>query len=436
VLRAELKRLAEEPGHVPELSHEQAALGALSKGARPSAPAATWELSAYLGGRTDTIRVKFRRLDELLNLVGELVILRTRLNHAEEALRNTYGKAATQELQETLEQVERTVGELQEGIMRARMLPIGHVFGKLRRVVRDLSQEKKVRLVLRGEGTELDKTVVDELGEPLLHLVRNALDHGIEPPQERRLRGKPQEGLLEVSAVQESSYVLIQVRDDGRGLQPERIKARAVEAGILDPEEQPDEQRLLELLFAPGFSTRTEATEVSGRGVGLHVVRRNIQRLGGHVDVESTPGQGSTFTIKLPLSLAIIPALMVEAAGQDFALPLSAVQETLRLRAQDIHVINGQEVLDYRLGVLPVVRLSRFLNLSETKEPRYLVLLGRAQQRLALAVDALKGQQDIVIKPLEGTPAYGISGASILGDGRVVLIVDVLALWQKEHTRR
>lgn len=400
------------------------------------------EPASYLGTKTDTIKVDFKRLDALLNLVGELVIFKTRLNQiggkigAEAAT-----KQFANELNGALEIMGKTISGLQEGIMKVRMLPVRHVFNKFPRMVRDLSRSmgKEIRLLFEGEDTEIDKTVIDALDEPLLHIIRNAVDHGIEPPEERMAKGKNREGKIVLSASQESNHVVVRVRDDGRGVNIRRVTELGVERGLIQPETSPDENAVISLIFSSGFSTKNEATDVSGRGIGLDVVSKNIAKLNGFVDVSSNPGEGTTFAIKLPLSLAIIPALMVEAEGEVYAIPMSTVDESLKAREDDIHIINNHEVIRFREMILPVVRLNDFLGLRKRRQDRfYLVVVGKAEKRLAVAVDRLKGQQDVVIKPLDDAlgKSHGIAGASILGDGRIVLIVDIMSIYKKREVTK
>ncbi|HWR59840.1 MAG TPA: chemotaxis protein CheA [Thermodesulfovibrionales bacterium] len=397
------------------------------------------ELTSYLGTKTDTIKVDFKRLDDLLNLVGELVIFKTRLNQMGEKIKAEVAtKALGNELNGSLELMGKTISGLQEGIMKARMLPVRHVFNKFPRMVRDLSHSmgKEVRLLFEGEDTEIDKTVIDALDEPLLHMIRNAIDHGIESPSERTAKGKNREGRIALSAYQESNHVVITVRDDGRGIDLEHVRELGVKRGLLAPEAPLNEEGVLSLIFSSGFTTKQEATDISGRGVGLDVVGKNIAKLNGFIDVYSRPNEGTAFTIKLPLSLAIIPALMVEAEGEVYAIPMSAVDESLKARSEDIHIINNHEVIRFRKMILPVVRLNDFLGFRKKRQKKfYLVVVGKAEKRLAVAVDRLRGQQDIVIKPLDDTlgKSYGIAGASILGDGRIVLIVDVMSIYKKRE---
>lgn len=436
VIREALAGIGREQQANPDLSEDLALLRkALADGGGPTRR--QLDVASYLGSRTDTIKVDFKRLDELLNLVGELLIYKTRLTQIESRIRGIVGdKVLTKELDDGLGLMGKTIAGLQEGIMRTRMLPASYVFRKFPRMVRDLarSQGKEVRLLFEGEETELDKTVIDELEEPLLHIIRNAIDHGIEPPRERIMKGKDRQGSIWLSAAQESNYVIIRVRDDGGGISADSIREAAVRKGAVRQDDVMDKEHLLSLIFSPGFSTKEKATEVSGRGIGLDVVSRSIQRLNGHISVDSVPGQGTTFIIKLPLSLAIIPALMAEVGDEVYAIPMSAVDESVKVREEDLHVINHREVVRFRDSVMPVIRLGRYFGLQGGAPKRFhLVVLSRADRRLAVAVDRLRGQQEIVIKPLDDTlgKSYGIAGASILGDGRIVLILDVVALWNK-----
>lgn len=442
VIRNAIQGIAKGPSLNPDLTEHIMSLQQILEGEYDLSESEAVDLASYLGTKTDTIKVGFKRLDDLLNLVGELVIFKTRLNQIESDIRETINnKALSKEFNEGLELMGKTISGLQEGIMRARMLPVSQVFNKFPRMVRDLSksQGKDIRLVFEGEDTELDKTVIDELEEPLLHIIRNAIDHGIESQKERTAKGKPQQGRIKLSASQESNYVIIKVEDDGKGIDYEQVRESALQKGLIKAEDPLDKESILSLIFSPGFSTNQVATDVSGRGIGLDVVNKNISRLNGHIIVEGLTGKGTAFTIKLPLSLAIIPALMAEAADEVYAIPMSAVDESIKVREEDIHSINNHEVIRFRERVIPVVRLDDFFGLERKRMKRfYLVILGRADKRLAIAVDRLKGQQEIVIKPLDETfgKSYGIAGASILGDGRIVLIADVMAFWNAGDSKK
>lgn len=441
IIRRALKDIAGDPEKHPDLAEARSRLlDYRGPAAQEPCLQETVDPSSYLGAKTDTIRVDFTRLDALLNVVGELVIFKTRLNQIGADLRGEIGnKPILKEFNNGLEMVGKTIAGLQEGIMRARMLPVRQVFSKFTRLVRDLSKRegKEIQLVFSGEDTELDKTVIDELEEPLLHLIRNAVDHGIELPRERVMKGKDRQGTIRLSASQESNFVIIRVQDDGGGIHSDAVLRTARQKGLI-AEDSSGGDDILSLIFIPGFSTKQEASDISGRGIGLDVVSRNITRLNGLITSESKSDRGSTFTIKLPLSLAIIPALMADAGGQIYAIPMNAVDESIKIRQEDIHCINSHEVVRFRGSVIPVVWLADFFRLSGEKKKRfYLVIVRKSERRIAIAVDRLRGQQEIVIKPLDDTlgKSPGIAGASILGDGRIVLIVDVAPFWKMKTVR-
>jgi two-component system chemotaxis sensor kinase CheA len=321
--------------------------------------------------------------------------------------------------------------------MDIRMLPIRHVFERFPRLVRDLAREqgKEIELILEGEATRIDKAIIDEIGEPLVHMIRNAVDHGIERPDERVARGKTPTGTILLSASQESNHVLITIMDDGSGIDAAVVREKALARGLLRGDEQVSERDLVQLVFAQGFSTADKISDVSGRGVGLDVVLKSIERLNGLVEVETVPGVGTKFIIQLPLTLAIISALLVEVAGRTYAIPLGSVVESLKLRPEELHRIGGREALRIRERIVPVVRLAELFALADgAASPRqYVVILGRGDKRVGLVVDHLKGQQEVVIKALDASVSgagLGLAGATIMGDGRVVLILDVTALFE------
>jgi len=392
---------------------------------------------SYITQKSTTLKVSFEKLDELLNLVGELVIHRTSLNALEKRLQE---KSADRALLEAFSEASQLIGksstDLREAIMKARMLPIRSVFQRFQRLVRDHSQKsgKEIRLRFEGEDTELDKTVIDEIGEPLLHLIRNAVDHGIESVEERRRTGKPAAGVLTLSACHESNHIVIAVNDDGRGMDPDRIRCSAVAKGLLGEDEAGalPAGEVLNLLFLPGFSTSSEVTETSGRGIGLDVVKKIVTSLNGMIDISSDPGRGTRFTIKLPLTLAIITALMVEVGGEIFAVPLSGVLESIRINAGEIHQIGATEVINLRDHLLPICRLDNFfrMNRMQEREHEYVVVVGSGEKRGGLVVDRLLGQQEIVIKALDDYLGElpGISGGTVLGDGSISMIVDVSSI--------
>jgi two-component system, chemotaxis family, sensor kinase CheA len=388
--------------------------------------------------RSNMVRVDFGQLDHLLNLVGELIIFRTKLHDLGRDMAEHLGeRAGGRELLEAVHQVAAVSTQLQETVMDIRMLPIRHVFERFPRLVRDLAKQqgKEIELILEGEATRIDKAIIDEIGEPLVHMIRNSVDHGIESPQERVARGKTPTGTILLSATQESNHVLITIMDDGSGIDAGVVRSKAVARGLLRGDEQLSERELVQLVFAQGFSTADQVSELSGRGVGLGVVLKSIERLNGLVEVETVPGVGTKFIIQLPLTLAIIAALLVEVSGCTYAIPLGAVVESLKLHPEEVHRISGREALRIRERIVPIVRLADLFGLPATDRNgrHYVVILGRGDKRVGLVVDSLKGQQEVVIKALDPSisgPALGLAGATIMGDGRVVLILDVAGLFE------
>jgi len=389
--------------------------------------------------QSQTIRVDTERLDTLLNLVGELVIGKTRLTSISRSVRDS-------ELSSAIEQVGHIISDLQGLVMQTRMVPIETVFNRFPRMIRDLakSRGKQVELVLQGGETELDRTVIDEIGDPLVHLIRNAVDHGIEPPDVREQAGKPRTGTLTLAAYHEGSNVFLQIRDDGAGIDAERIRRKAVDKGLVSAEQAAalSFEHALELIFLPGLSTVEQVTDVSGRGVGMDVVRTKVHELSGEVKLATELGVGSTFTVKLPLTLAIVQALLVKVAAEEFAIPLAYIEETLRLRPAQIQKISQQDVVLLRGDILPLVWLRKLLQSPEAERPRgagdkdgsagkrdgwFAVVVRSGGQRVGLCVDETIGLTEIVIKSLGRyllNTKY-IAGGTILGDGTVALILDV-----------
>ena len=325
----------------------------------------------------------------------------------------------------------RITSELQEAVMRIRMVPISFIFSRFPRLVRDLSKNlnKKIKLVVEGEGAELDKSVIEDLLDPLIHCVRNSIDHGIEPPDIREKIGKPPEGRLLLKAYNEGNMIVIQIADDGKGIDIDSIIKQAGERGIIHPEKKLTELEAFNLIFGAGFSTAEKITNISGRGVGLDVVRTQVEKLNGSVSVWSEPGKGTAFTIKLPLTLAIIPGLLVRVGKEIYVIPISSVIESYRIKTNEIMTIDNHEVFNLRDDVLSLFRLNRLFSIGkeEEREHCYIVIVGRGEQKIGLLVDALIGEEDVVIKPLRDkyTNVPGIAGANILGDGMVSLILDV-----------
>lgn len=387
-----------------------------------------------------TIRVDVERLDELMNLVGELVLGRNRLLQIISGIVEKFeGEATSRELMDTVSQVEYLTSELQTVVMRARMLPIAKVFNKFPRMVRDLSREmnKEVDLFIYGEETEVDKSVIEYIHDPLVHIIRNAIDHGIESREERIKAGKPEKGKIILKAEHEGNYIVITVEDDGRGIDPNKIRRKAVEKNLITEQEAMSisDKDILNFIFIPGFSTADKVTNVSGRGVGLDVVKANITKLNGMIDVQSKLGFGTKFVLKLPLTLAIIQGLLIGVCGEVFIIPLSSVIEVVRVKSNQVHSIKGKEMIRLRDSVLPLVRLERIFNLGsngEGKENLYVVVLGLAEKKLGLVVDELIGQKEVVIKSLGSylKNIKGIAGATILGDGTVRMIIDVAQIFK------
>ncbi|CUH96109.1 Chemotaxis protein CheA [Propionispora sp. 2/2-37] len=380
-----------------------------------------------------SVRVDIDKLDNLLNLVGELVINKTRLEQIGLTHRLT-------DLVETIEQMDRVTTDLQAVVMKVRMVPVGQVFNRFPRMIRDLSRElnKEVNLIIQGEETELDRTVIDEIGDPLVHLLRNAIDHGIEHPAERQAQGKEPVGEVRLIARHEGNNVIIMVEDDGKGINPEILKQKCVSKGLLSQAEvdKMDSNEAVRLVFLPGFSTAEVVTDVSGRGVGMDAVKNKIESLGGMVDVETKINEGSRFKIRLPLTLAIIQALLVKVSEEIYAIPLGSIDSTINITPNEIKTIQNQEVILLRGQIIPIIRLDNRLNIPATaeqpQEELFVVIVHMGEQRAGIIVDNLIGQQEIVIKSL-GKLLAGIkviAGATILGNGQVALILDVGSLMQ------
>ena len=380
-----------------------------------------------------TIRVDVSRLDSLVNLVGELVLSRNRLSQIAGELENKFeNEYLVEQLLDVTSAIGMNTTELQLAIMKTRMIAIGKVFNKFPRVVRDIARDtgKEIELIISGEETELDKQVIESIGDPLLHMIRNSCDHGVETPEVRVAKGKPRTGTVLLSAYHEGNHVVIEIKDDGAGMDPDKLKRKAIEKGVitLDEANNMDDKQAFGLIFKAGFSTAEKITNISGRGVGMDVVRNNIEKLNGIITIDSKINEGSTFFLKLPLTLAIIQALLVEVAGETFAIPLASVVETVRITNEEIHSFEGREVLKLRDRVLSLVRLDEAFALDELEQDEiYVVVVALAEKQLGFIVDKLIGQEEIVIKSLGeylgGNP--GIAGATITGDGRVRLILDV-----------
>ncbi len=399
-------------------------------------------------GISQTVKVSVRKLDDLLNNVAELVIANSGFVKIYDEIRNKFGASnVTSEFKNRIEQMTRIAKDLQAGIMNTRMIPIGTVFKRFHRLVRDLSREhrKEINLVLRGEETELDKKVIDSIGEPLLHLIRNSVDHGIESPDERRAAGKDPVATIMLNSYQGGNRILVEVLDDGRGLNKEKIKAKALERNVINPTqlETMTDDDIYQLIFLPGFSTAEKITDISGRGVGMNVVKEVVSEMSGSVTVETEAGVGTKFTMTFPLTTAIIAAIMVRSSNELYAVPLSDVVETIKVSEEEISTIENHEVIYLREDVLSLVRMNRILDIQRTdqidaKKKLPVVVVGYGNRKVGLVVDKLEGKQEIVIKSLEQNfrAIEGLSGASILGDGSIALILDVQAMINMAITNR
>ena len=443
ILRSAISKISPEspadPGLKKEItSLEQFIAENIESATTPEAIAApSRETISPFAKKTNVLKVDFERLDHLMNLMGELVISRTRLGQIDTQFKESFGeKGLGLELSSTSEQIGKVTTELHEAIMRVRMLPIKQVLMRFPRFVRDLAREKgkEIEIKFEGEETELDKTVIDEIGEPLMHLIRNSIDHGIEIPGEREALGKPRQGIITIRAYQESNFIIITVEDDGVGIDEERLRKKVEQAGLL-PKDEIGRRELMDLIFLPGLSTAETVTEISGRGLGMDVVKKSLAKISGIIELESERNVGTRFTIKLPLTLAIISVLMVEASDEQYAIPLASVVESIRIANEEIHLINNREVTKVRDHILPLLRLTDLFGLTHSPNGGsvYTVIVQGTGGQMGIIVDSLMGQHEIVIKALDEYigDSTGIAGATILGDGRVVLIVDVPALMER-----
>ncbi|MGE3857356.1 MAG: chemotaxis protein CheW [Dehalococcoidia bacterium] len=437
VAGAEAPAAADAPGtNVVEIDQARK-----SKAAQESLASAAQKVE----GLQTTVRIDVEQLDAMMNMVGELVIDRTRVSQLSKLLGGRFkDDEYVRSLGETATHIEKVVDELHENMMRVRMLPVGLLFSKFPRLVRDLarSMDKNIRLEIEGEDTEIDRSVIEKIKDPLVHLIRNAADHGIETAEERRAAGKPELSILRLVARHEQGQIVISLEDDGHGIDAERVKAKAVERGVISAEKaaRMSDEEAVGLIFAPGLSTAAKTTEVSGRGVGMDIVRRDIEALKGHVEVDTELGRGTTFRLRLPLTLATIRGLLVSCGKTTYAIPLNYVQETLRPDPSQLKTVSGRSVLSLRTrnAVMSMIWLDESLGVdADRTAPRddpYVVVVragdGERERPVAIAVDRLIDQQDIVVKSLSGYlgRARGIAGASILGDGQVVLIVDIASL--------
>ncbi|MCK9285602.1 MAG: chemotaxis protein CheA [Rhodocyclaceae bacterium] len=383
--------------------------------------------------RDNSIRVDTSRLDQVLNLSGEIGLTKNRLTSLRSDILNGRSDTDTlHALDQAVSQLDLLVSDLQNAVMKTRMQPIGRLFQKYPRIARDLARSlgKDVELVLSGEETEIDKTMIEDLSDPIIHLIRNAVDHGIESPEDRAAAGKPAKSQVRLEARQEGDHIVLIVADDGRGMYAERLRAKALEKGIITDEEANtmDERQSFNLILLPGFSTKDVASDVSGRGVGMDVVKTNIQKLNGSIDIKSQPGKGTTFVISLPLTLAILPVLLVQLGEQPFAVPLSMVREILPIDVNAVQEVGGSATMVVRGEVMPVYPLSYLLGWPAAGVPCYGVLMQTAEQTFILAIDGFMGREDAVIKSLDDFRPKGVAGVTTLSNGQIVLILDMKEL--------
>ncbi|MEO2082728.1 MAG: chemotaxis protein CheA [Desulfurobacteriaceae bacterium] len=383
---------------------------------------------------SETIRVDVERVENLMNLVGEIVLDRNRILRVSADVEKECRGESVEKLLEAVTSLDRTVSDLQVAVMKLRMQPIKKIFSKFPRLVRDLARKlkKKVQLIIEGEDTELDRSILDKLEDPLIHLVRNALDHGIEPPEERVMRGKPEVGTIRLFAYHEGDHIVVGIEDDGRGIDPEKIKKKAVEKGLITPEQaaQLSDKEAYELIFMPGFSTAEKVSDVSGRGVGMDVVASTIHSLRGSIEIDSEVGKGTTIYLKLPLTVAIIRTLMIGVKNQVFAVPLHSVVEVVRYNPDLVKEVGSFKSFMLREEVLPLFSLNELLEYEDSGEKRFVVIVKVGERLIAVSIEDLYGEEEIVIKSLGELLADipGIAGATIAGDGRVVLILDLNSL--------
>lgn len=426
----ELEQAALSTDMATEAISKQAAAAVRPKAPPPKAKAAQPAAAAQ---KENTIRVDTARFDQILNLSGEIGLTKNRLNCLFQAFASG---ASNEELIKSLDtvvgQLDMLVSDLQSAVMKARMQPVGRVFQKYSRLARDVSRQlgKDVELVIEGAETEVDKSILEELNDPLIHLVRNAVDHGIETIADRTACGKNPKGIVNLSARQTGDHIVIEIQDDGRGMRPEIIREKAVEKGLISAEEagQLSVQESLQLIFLPGFSTKDQISDISGRGVGMDVVKTNIQRLNGRIEIQSEPGHGSTITILLPLTLAILPVLMLKLEEQIYSLPLSCVREIIPIEEDKVQYVGGKPTMVVRGEVIPLLDLATLIGRESAPTPKVGVLTISGSKACILAVDSLVGQDEVMIKPLDGVKPKGVAGATLSGEGLLVLVLELREL--------
>lgn len=397
-------------------------------------PSKITDESASIKAISQTVRVDISRLDYIMNIVGELVLSKTNLIRIMESIRQQTGfKGIAVELNKTIKDLERKLRDLQLGVMEIRMIPLSQLFDKLTRTATRTAKElnKEIELEFFGAETELDKLIIEELTDPMMHIIRNSLDHGIESAEERLAAGKPARGKITIRAYQKGNHVVIEIEDDGRGILLSSVQKKAIEKGLLTENSKPTREELFNMLFLPGFSTKSDVSEVSGRGVGLDVVKTNLRLISGIIEVDTQEGKWTRFTLTLPVTLAIIQALLIESDGRRYAVPLNSINESLTIKANEIRIVENKEVIKVRESVIPVVRLSRLFNFKAEKTKAsnsyYVVVVGSGERWIGILSDRLVGQQDVVIKPLGKLlkGVKGIAGAADIGSGEIVLVLDV-----------
>ena len=386
-----------------------------------------------VGGKDSTIRVDTDRLDQVLNLSGEIGLTKNRLTHLRiDILHGRTDSATLKALDESVSQLDMLVVSLQNAVMKTRMQPIGRLFNKYPRLARDLARQlgRDVELVLSGEETEIDKTMIEDLNDPLVHLIRNAVDHGVEDPELRAAAGKPAKSLVHLGARQEGDHIVISISDDGKGMRPDAIRSKAVEKGLISAEAASslDETQSMDLIFLPGFSTKEQISSTSGRGVGMDVVKTNIQKLNGAITIESVPGKGSVFTIALPLTLAILPVLLLRLGEQAFAVPLSMVREILFISPEQLQQVSGRATMVVRGEVLPVLPLARLIGWEQSMDAEVGVLMQVGKNSFILSAEGFVGHDDVVIKSLDTFRPKGVAGVTMSSEGEIVLILDIKEL--------
>lgn len=418
------------PAHLIEPDSAEDVKSAPAQSLRPTPAPAKGGAPQQLATQETTIRIDTVRLDQVLNLSGEIGLTKNRLTTLRtDILAGRTDANTLRAMDEAVSQLDLLVSDLQNAVMKTRMQPIGRLFQKYPRLARDLARQlgKDVELVINGEETELDKTMIEDLNDPLVHLVRNAVDHGIEIPADRIAVGKSPKCLVQLTATQVGDHILIEISDDGRGMRPDVIRRKAIEKGLIDVEtaNSLDEKQSLQLIFLPGFSTKDQISSVSGRGVGMDVVKTNIQKLNGRIDIVSVVGEGSRFSISLPLTLAILPVLVVKVCEQPFAVPLAMVREIIPIRTEAIQEVSGRATIVVRDEILAVRSLASLIGWTEERPPTFGVLMQSAEHSFVLAIDSFVGRDDVVIKPLQNIRPKGIAGATLSGDGSVVLVLDM-----------